>query len=104
MKDRGVPWLVLLAMLLLGPAVPRAAACPVHKRSQAVLRAYGPPQRGPGPGHTTGPCPQFLLDHRYPLCAGGTDTVANLVWQPKDLSYDKDRLERELCRLKCAGK
>jgi hypothetical protein len=104
MKDRAVPWALLLVVLLLVPAAPSAAACPVHKRSPAVLRAYRQAHPCPSTGHTTGPCPQFLLDHRYPLCAGGTDTVANLVWQPKDLSYDKDRLERELCRLKCAGK
>lgn len=40
-------------------------------------------------------------DHVIPLCLGGADTEANLVWQPLDEAREKDRLERHACIQVC---
>jgi hypothetical protein len=87
---------LLLALLLL-PSL-SSAACPTIPRSAKVLRDF---QRGhpcPSTGKTTGACPGWIRDHKWPLCAGGTDTVDNLVWSPKAEAALKDRWERILCR------
>jgi hypothetical protein len=91
--------ILLLFIVLLVPILTNAA-CPPVKRSQAVLRAFRQAHPCPVTGLTTGACQGWVLDHRYPLCAGGTDTIDNLTWQELQASKDKDRLERELCRLK----
>lgn len=56
----------------------------------------------PHTGLVTGPCPGYVVDHMYPLCAGGADAPSNMMWQEYGASLVKDRLERELCR--CRGK
>ena len=93
---------LLLTLLLLLPSMSLAhVTCPPVKRSQAVKRAYVKVHPCPATGKHTVSCPGFVLDHRYPICAGGKDTPANLAWQRyRPDSLDKDRLERELCRLK----
>jgi hypothetical protein len=47
---------------------------------------------------TRGPCPGFVVDHIYPLCAGGADRPDNMQWQTVDAARIKDRWERQLCR------
>jgi hypothetical protein len=39
-----------------------------------------------------------VIDHRWPLCAGGTDAPENMAWQSKADAAAKDRAEVELCR------
>ncbi len=51
----------------------------------------------PGTGATTGPCEGFVIDHKEPLCAGGADSPANMQWQERKESLEKDRLERAVC-------
>jgi hypothetical protein len=78
-----------------------ATKCAAIKRSQAVLRAYVKTHPCPSTGKYSTSCPEYVLDHRYPLCAGGLDQPDNIAWQKKyPDSIDKDRLEREVCRLK----
>ena len=44
--------------------------------------------------------PGFVVDHLVPYCAGGAavDVVANLAWQERTVSFQKDVFERQLCR------
>jgi hypothetical protein len=48
--------------------------------------------------------PGYEHDHIMPLCLGGSDTEANLQWQPLDEAKLKDVLEWYSCRQVCAGK
>ena len=52
----------------------------------------------PSTGKNRGSCPGWVVDHIQPLCAGGRDRVANMQWQEKDSSKQKDRVELRLCR------
>ncbi len=54
----------------------------------------------PATGKTSGACPGYVVDHKYPLCAGGLDAPENMMWQEKAASLVKDRIERELCACK----
>lgn len=70
------------------------------KRSQAVVRAFRRDHPCPETRLTKGACPGWVVDHAYPLCAGGADVPANMLWQEVRQSYIKDRIERELCSCK----
>jgi hypothetical protein len=84
-------WLVVF--YLVGEAT-------VYARNPAVVRAFRATHPCPSTGKTEGRCPGYVVDHKYPLCAGGVDTVANMRWQAEEDSYIKDRIERELCEYK----
>jgi hypothetical protein len=52
----------------------------------------------PATGLPRGPCPGYVIDHIVPLCAGGSDTAANMQWQAVEAAKIKDRDERRQCR------
>lgn len=81
-----------LAIALLFMAVSVAEA-----RDPRVVREFRRVYPCPTTGRTTGACPGWVVDHKYPLCAGGADSVDNMQWQSKEESFVKDRIERELC-------
>ncbi len=90
-----------LFLSLCGVASALAAPpCPRIPRSQTVLRHFRQTHPCPATGTMQAHCPGYVIDHRWPLCAGGTDTVDNLAWQTLQAAKDKDRLEREVCRLR----
>jgi hypothetical protein len=69
-------------------------------RRDEVLLRYGLP---------VGVHPDYEIDHLIPLCLGGSDDFSNL-WpqprrsiEPKWNAEAKDRLERRLCEMVCAG-
>ena len=39
----------------------------------------------------------YVIDHRIPLCAGGSNDIKNLWPQPVAQSHEKDRLEDVIC-------
>jgi hypothetical protein len=84
--------LILVAMLLL--ANPAAAA---EKRSAKVLSDFQKANPCPATGKTTGACPGWIKDHKWPLCAGGPDVVWNLQWQSVADAAPKDALEKRVC-------
>ena len=96
--------LVALALLAALPVL-ADAACPVIHRSDKVLREFQRLHPCPSTGKPTGRCDGWVRDHVWPLCAGGLDTVENLVWSPVTEAKLKDRWERAMCqRLGCTRK
>lgn len=71
-----------------------------HSRRDRILAKYNLPP---------GPHPDHEIDHLIPLCLGGADDDSNLWAQPRRTIEErwnaeaKDRLERRLCNLVCAG-
>ncbi len=69
-------------------------------RRDEVLTRYGLPP---------GTHPDYEIDHLIPLCLGGSDDLSNLWPQPRRSiepiwnAEAKDRLERLLCDMVCAG-
>lgn len=66
-------------------------------RSPAEIRAFRRTHPCPATGKTSGACPGFVVDHVWPLCAGGCDVPENMAWQEVEASRRKDRLERRAC-------
>jgi hypothetical protein len=46
-------------------------------------------------------CPGYVVDHIMPLCAGGADDPANMMWMTAVDGKKKDAVEMKLCR--CMG-
>jgi hypothetical protein len=83
----------LLALLLL-LALPAQAE---EHRSAKVLADFQRAHPCPATGKTTGACPGWIKDHKWPLCAGGPDAVDNLQWQTVEEAKKKDVLEKRVC-------
>ncbi|HNC78525.1 MAG TPA: HNH endonuclease signature motif containing protein [Rhodocyclaceae bacterium] len=66
-------------------------------RSERVRRHFQRLNPCPSTGRTAGACPGYVKDHVIPLCACGSDSVANLQWQTVKDAKEKDRLERAQC-------
>lgn len=75
-------------------------ATPAFARDPAQVAAFRKTHPCPATGKTAGPCPGYVVDHMYPLCAGGLDAPSNMQWQDRGQSLVKDRIERELCACK----
>jgi len=88
----------ILALLLIGIGI--ESAYPNDTRDPSQVRLFRKANPCPATGSTTGACPGYVVDHTYPLCAGGLDIPANMIWQDTKASYIKDRIERELCACK----
>jgi hypothetical protein len=101
---------LLIAVLLTGCATTPAPTPPATMPPPAVAAPTEPPTRDakqvrlfrkanpcPSTGQTTGACVGWVVDHKYPRCAGGADTPENMMWQDVRQSYIKDRVERDLC-------
>lgn len=94
--------LIITLLLTLATSSPSVACTPVQ-RSQAVLHAFQKQYPCPSTGKTTGVCVGWVKDHIWPLCAGGADTIENLVWSPVNEAKLKDAWEKTMCRrLGCA--
>lgn len=85
---------VLLVLLVL----PTLAWAEVA-RDPAQVRAFRADHPCPATGKTSGACPGWVVDHDYPLCAGGKDHPSNMRWQKYGDSLAKDRVEVDLCRV-----
>ena len=93
-------------MLVVIPAAVavEAPACIIKRdpdgrihRSERVRRHFQRLNPCPSTGRTAGACPGYVKDHVIPLCACGSDSVANLQWQTVKDAKEKDRLERAQC-------
>jgi hypothetical protein len=71
-----------------------------HARRDEILAEYGLPP---------GDHPDYEIDHLIPLCVGGSDDPSNLWPEPRRSiepiwnAEAKDRLERRMCEMVCAG-
>lgn len=81
--------LIVLALLM---------SSTVDARERSVVREFRKVHPCPATGQTTGACPGWVVDHLIPLCAGGPDHPANMQWQEKAPSLEKDKLEWAICR------
>lgn len=86
MKVIRLLFLVILVMLLTGAS-----------RSFSAKTHFSLTHPCPTTGELTPHCPGYVIDHIWPLCAGGKDTPDNMQWQTREESYRKDVLERMLC-------
>lgn len=73
-------------------------ATAVFARDAAQVRLFRKTHECPATHKFMGACPGWVVDHAWPLCAGGPDEPSNMVWQSKADSYKKDVLERKACR------
>jgi hypothetical protein len=73
-------------------------------RDPAQVRAFRSIHPCPATGKARGACPDHVVDHIVPLCAGGADSPANMQWQTVVAGKQKDRLERWICAFKRKGK
>jgi hypothetical protein len=81
---------LIVAALLFAVATAEAR----DRRQAAAFRRHHP---CPATLQTAGPCPGWIIDHRYPLCAGGLDAPQNMQWQTAPEAREKDVRERSLC-------
>lgn len=83
----------IVLLVLLAPGGAGAT-----ERSSAQTRAFQRENPCPANGARRGPCPGHVIDHIWPLCAGGEDLPSNMQWQTVEDAKAKDRDEHRLCR------
>lgn len=81
-----------LIALALGLAVLSADGRDLRQRE--AFRKQNP---CPATGRTKGACPGYVVDHIWPLCAGGADHPKNMQWQTVAAGKKKDREEAAEC-------
>lgn len=74
------------------------------ERSRSVTTEFQKKKPCPANGKRSGPCPGYIKDHIYPLCAGGADSVENMQWQTVAEAKAKDKLEIHQCSGSKSGK
>lgn len=67
-------------------------------RHASTVREFRKTHACPATGLIQTSCKGYVVDHIVPLCAGGPDTVDNMMYQTTADSYRKDVLERDICR------
>lgn len=90
--------MALRAILCLAAAflaVPAEARTP---RDRAQVRAFRAENPCPATGLKRGACPNFQVDHRIPLCAGGPDRPSNMQWITKEDHRFKTLVDVRECR------
>lgn len=67
-------------------------------RSSAERAAFVRHNPCPATGLRRGSCPGWEVDHVVALCAGGTDSRANMQWLTVQEHREKTRHDRRTCR------
>ena len=95
----------MIAALVVSLALSQATGCKPTRdkhgrieRSEHAKNEFKKTHPCPANKHTSGACPGWVVDHIWPLCAGGCDVPENMQWQRKADSVRKDRLEWRMCR------
>lgn len=84
--------------LLAGLALLAVVVLPLQARDASQVRKFRSVHPCPSTGRVVGPCPGWVVDHVRPLCDGGRDAPSNMRWQSREDSYQKDKIERAICR------
>jgi hypothetical protein len=82
---------ILLLAFVIFPAhakIPRSAAAVAEFKRTHPCPATNKIQKS---------CPNFVVDHKIPLCGGGADNPSNMHWQTKAESLKKDKREVAYC-------
>lgn len=88
----------LAALVLCGAALAQSnSALRDPKQAAAFKRTHA----CPATGKVQRACPGYVVDHIMPLCAGGADEPANMMWMSAADGKKKDAVEMKLCR--CMG-
>lgn len=100
-------WIVITATIAFSASVLASPAhycntCPRDERGriQRSPQAKSEFRRShpcPATGNRRGACPDHVIDHVVPLCAGGADTPENMQWQTVAEAKAKDREELRQC-------
>ena len=89
---------VIFALVVLSIVFMLMLTAGATDRDPAQVRAFRKDHPCPATGKTTGPCPEFVVDHIIPLALYGADDPTNMQWQKADLAKRKDRLEFDAYR------
>lgn len=68
------------------------------ERDYTQVHKFRKEQLCPATKKVSGPCGDWVVDHKMPLCAGGADKPENMQWQRYRESKLKDKEELALCR------
>lgn len=66
-------------------------------RDPAIIREFRRLNACPSTQQHRGACPGYQVDHRIPLCLGGSDTISNLRWLPTSEHRAKTRYDIAYC-------
>lgn len=83
-----------IALLLTMFSLPAYATERSHTQRANFVKAHP----CPATGKTKGACPNWVVDHIKPICAGGVDAPSNMQWQRFSESKIKDKEEMKLCQ------
>ena len=94
MARRIVRAAALLALAFLLPGLAEARI----PRDRAQVREFRNANPCPATGLKRGACQNFEVDHVIPLCAGGSDSPANMQWISKEDHRWKTFIDVRECR------
>lgn len=100
MARRIVRAAALLALVFLLPGLAEARI----PRDRAQVREFRNANPCPATGLKRGRCDGFEVDHVIPLCAGGSDSPANMQWISKEDHRWKTFVDVRECRKARANK
>jgi hypothetical protein len=72
-------------------------------RSYQAKKDFSEANHCPSTNKASMSCKGYVIDHKVPLCANGSDSADNMQWSLKNNSYTKDAEERFICRKIKAG-
>jgi hypothetical protein len=89
----------LITLLLLAACLVSIPSYARIERSQAAKDLFKQLHPCPSNGHTSGACPDYVIDHIKPLACGGLDAPSNMQWQTVEEGKEKDKWERKDCQI-----
>jgi len=88
-------WLACVVFAL--SVLPTAIEARIQRSAAEVLefKRHNP---CPSTGQRRGACPGWQIDHVWPLCSGGPDTLENMQWLTVAEHRIKTRADLRVCR------
>lgn len=99
-KRRSSRAILALSLVLLAlPAVLPQTAAARRNLSNLTRTDFIKANPCPATDKTGLPCPGYGIGYAIPLCAGGPDDISNMQWQRIEDAKEKDKRERQLCKV-----